>query len=97
MARTEDFQDGAARVREPQFKSVQQQHNGNFRAMSVLDVPGSIPNQNGLGREDLQRRIMGYQDTVSGRSQSTFDQELWLHNPESAPAVRRKMTNGSTE
>ena len=85
MARSKDFADGAERVRQPQFKSIQQQHNANFRALSVLDTPSVIPNQNGMGEQDLQRRIMGNRSSSSGRSQSTFDRQIWLTNPDTAP------------
>jgi hypothetical protein len=82
MTRSEDFADGAERVRQPQFKSVQQQHNANFRAMSVLDTPYSIPNQNGMGTSDLQRRMIGFRDAATGRSDSTYDKQIWLGHPE---------------
>lgn len=80
MARSEDFEGGAASVREPQFKSVQQQHGENFRALSVLETPTVIPNQNGLGAADLERRKMGRSESSAGTSSSTFDQQLWLRN-----------------
>lgn len=97
MTRSEDFEGGAASVREPQFKSVQQQSNVNFRAMSVLDTPLVIPNQNGLGENDLQRKIMGRTESTSGRSQGTFDQQLWLHHTMSRRDLEQKrMTNGSS-
>lgn len=84
MARSEDFQSGADSVRSPQFTSIQQQHSANFRAMSVLDTPSVIPNQNGIGAQDLQRKIMGVRDSGSGRAQSTSDSQVWLTNPETA-------------
>ncbi len=80
MARSEDFAGGAASVREPQFKSVQQQSNANFRALSVLDTPSVIPNQNGMGANDLERRKMGRTDSVAGRSPETYSQQMWLHH-----------------
>jgi hypothetical protein len=83
MARTEDFQGGADSVRQPQYQTVQSQHNRNFQAMSVLDTPGVIPNQNGMGQNDLRRRIMGFRDSISGTAESTFDKRLWLSNPNS--------------
>lgn len=82
MARSEDFAGGAEEVRQPQFRSVQQQHNANFHALSVLDLPSSLPNQNGMGQQDLQRRMMGFTESVSGRATSTFDKQLWMHNSE---------------
>lgn len=84
MARSEDFAGGADAAREPQFKTVQSQHNANFHGMSVLDTPYTIPNQNGMGSADLQRRIMGFHESVSGQSESTFDQSIWLRTPENA-------------
>ncbi len=92
MARSVDFQSGADSVRSPQFKSVQQQHGVNFRAMSVLDTPAVIPNQNGIGAQDLQRKIMGVRDSGSGRSQSTSDSQIWLTNPDTAH--RKDQSNG---
>jgi hypothetical protein len=83
MARSEDFAGGAEEVRQPQFQSVQQQHNRNYQAMSVLDTPGIIPNQNGLGAADLERRKLGRTESVSGRSAETFDRQLWLQSAES--------------
>lgn len=95
MARTEEFADGAARVKQPQFQSVQQQANEKFAALSVLDTPLVIPNQNGLGKDDLQRKIMGRTETVSGRSKTTFDDQLWLHHQMSRrDQVRKKAENG---
>lgn len=82
MARSEEFAGGAEEVRQPQFRSVQTQHNANFHALSVLDLPSSLPNQNGMGQQDLQRRMMGVTDSVSGRSTDTFDKQLWMHHPE---------------
>lgn len=96
MTRSEDFQGGADGAREPQFKSVQTQHNANFRGMSVLDTPNVIPNQNGLGTADLQRRIMGFHESISGRSEGTFDKQIWLRTPETAQRdFREKERNGS--
>lgn len=80
MARSEEFAGGAEEVRQPQFKSVQQMSNRNFQAMSVLDTPMVIPNQNGMGKGDLERRMMGRNDSSSGRSPETFDKQLWLHH-----------------
>jgi hypothetical protein len=82
MARSEDFQSGADSVRQPQFESIQQQGNRNFRAMSVLDTPSVIPNQNGMGTGDLQRRMIGFRDSATGRSESTYDKQIWLSHPE---------------
>lgn len=95
MARTEEFDDGAAKVRQPQFASVQQQANRNFQALSVLDTPNIIPNQNGLGEDDLQRKIVGRTETPSGRSKATFDRQLWLHHQMARrDQLQRTMTNG---
>jgi hypothetical protein len=85
MARSEDFAGGAEEVRQPQFQSVQQQHNRNFRAMSVLDTPSVIPNQNGMGTSDLQRRMIGFRDSATGRSESTYDKQIWLSHPDETP------------
>lgn len=90
MARTEDFADGAERVRNPQFQSVQQQANRNFLAISVLD--NVMPNQNGMGSQDLQRRLVGSQNSATGRSESTFDRQLWLRHPDTA--YRKEQTSG---
>lgn len=89
MTRSEDFADGAERVRQPQFSSVQQQHNRNFQPMSVLDTPSVIPNQNGMGAGDLQRRMIGFKDSATGRSESTYDKQIWLSHPDSAPRKDR--------
>lgn len=80
MARTEDFNDGFDKVRTPQFESIQQQSNRNYAATSVLD--NIIPNQNGMGASDLQRRLVGSQGSPVGRAESTFDKQLWLRHPE---------------
>jgi hypothetical protein len=90
MTRSEDFADGAERVRQPQFQSVQTQHNANFRAMSVLDTPYAIPNQNGMGQQDLQRRMIGFRDAATGRSEGTYDQQIWLSHPDTSPRARKK-------
>lgn len=82
MARSEEFGEGFAKVREPQFKSVQQQSNRNFQATSVLD--NVMPNQNGMGSQDLERRMVGSQGPTVGRSQETFDKQLWLRHPDTA-------------
>jgi hypothetical protein len=95
MARSEEFTSGADSVRQPQFQSVQQQHNRNFRAMSVLDTPAVIPNQNGMGSSDLQRRMIGFRDSATGRSESTYDKQIWLSHPHETPLNdARNKTNG---
>lgn len=96
MARTEEFNGGADSVRQPQFTSVQQQHNRNFRALSVLDTPSVKPNQNGLGTADLQRRMIGFRDSATGRSDSTYDQQIWLSHPTETPLndARKKASDG---
>ena len=81
MTRTEDFAGGVEGARAPQFSTIQSQHARNFQAMSVLDLPHALPNQNGLGAADLQRRRMGQIGSVSGRSQSTVDDQLWIRAP----------------
>lgn len=91
MDRSAEFSDGAERVRTPQFESVQQQHNRNYLATSVLDQV--MPTQNGLGAQDLQRRIVGGQGSASGQAQSTFDKRLWLRTPE--PAARSRRIEGN--
>lgn len=80
MDRSEEFNDGAEKVRSPTFQSVQQQSNRRFTPMSVLD--NVIPNQNGMAQNDLQRRMTGSQGSPSGRSTATFDRQLWLRHPE---------------
>jgi hypothetical protein len=90
MARSEDFAEGSERARRPQFQSVQQMSNRNFQAISVLD--NVIPNPNGMGQPDLQRRLVGSQGSASGRAQSTFDRQLWLKHPE--PANRTRTLEG---
>lgn len=92
MARSEEFQSGADSVRSPQFSSVQQQGNRNFRALSVLDTPNVIPNQNGMGASDLQRKIMGQRSSASGSTKSTQDSQIWLTSPETAH--RKDQSNG---
>ena len=87
MARTEDFADGYAQVREPQFKSVQQQSNRNFQALSVLD--NIQPNPNGMGAQDFQRRLVGSQGSPVGRSTETFDRQLWLRHQEPSQRIKR--------
>lgn len=84
MARSEEFASGAEEVRQPQFKSVQQMHNDHARATSVLTVPGHLPNQNGMGTADRQRRLMGFRESASGMADSTYDQRLWMDRPTDA-------------
>lgn len=86
MARQENFSDGYERVREPRFESIQQQGNRNFQATSVLD--NIMPNQNGIGTSDLQRRMMGIQSSAIGSAESTFDKRLWISHRE--PSNRAK-------
>lgn len=95
MTRTEEFSNGAERVRSPQFETVQSQHNRNFQPASVLDTPYAIPNQNGMGQQDLQRRMIGFRDAASGRAQSTYDQQIWLKHPDTSPRTRKKDDDGS--
>lgn len=87
MARSEDFAGGFESVRSPQFQSVQQQANRNFQAISVLD--NITPNQNGMGSADLQRQMVGVKDSASGRSEDTFDRQLWLRHQEPSNRIRR--------
>lgn len=79
--RREDFDSAAESVRSPQFKSVQQQSNDRWQAMSILDLPSSLPNQNGMGAADLQRRMMGVPQSPIGSADSTYDRRLWLRSP----------------
>lgn len=81
MARSDEFAGGAEGARAPQFATIQSQHARNFQAMSVLDLPHALPNQNGMGQADLQRRRMGLAGSVSGRSQSTVDDQMWIRSP----------------
>lgn len=92
-ARSEDFAGGFESVREPQFRSVQQIHNDNYRATSVLD--NLTPNQNGMGAQDLQRRLVGSQGAATGRSSETFDKQLWLRHQE--PSQRAKRLEGQQD
>lgn len=87
MTRSEDFAGGFESVRQPQFKSVQQQHAQNFQALSVLD--NIQPNQNGMGVRDLQRRMVGVTDSAVGRSDATFDRQLWLRHREPSQRIER--------
>ncbi len=80
MARTEEFNSGNESARFPVFQSVQQQSNRNFTATSVLD--NVIPNQNGMGQADLERRLVGSQGSPVGRSETTFNRQLWLRHRE---------------
>lgn len=95
MARSEDFADGAERVRQPQFTSIQQQHNANFKAMSILDTPYIIPNQNGMGASDLQRKMIGFQGGATGRSDETYDKQIWLNHRENTTRTRKQDDNGA--
>lgn len=79
--------DGFEKVRQPEFRSVQQQHNVNFQATSVLD--NVMPNQNGMGQQDLQRRLVGSQGPATGRSSETFDRQLWLRHKEPSQRIKR--------
>lgn len=97
MARSEEFVDGAEQVRQPRFTSVQQQANHNFQALSVLDTPYVIPNQNGLGRDDLQRKTVGRTSSPSGRSKDTFDQQLWLGRDRQEVQRRTVASNGESQ
>lgn len=81
MARSEDFAGGVEAARTPQFSTIQSQHARNFQAMSVLDLPHVLPNQNGMGQADLQRRRMGLSESGAGRSQSTVDDQMWIRSP----------------
>lgn len=95
-SRSEEMVGGYDSARNPQFESVQQQANRNFHALSVLD--NIIPNPNGLGSPDYQRRLYGSRSSASGRSQATFDRQLWLHHPEPNVSVtqrqREEASNG---
>jgi hypothetical protein len=92
MARSEEFAEGYESVRRPQFQSVQQQSNRHFTPMSVLD--NIIPNQNGMGTQDLQRRMVGSTGGAVGRSQATFDRQLWLRHPEPTARNFERQENG---
>ena len=89
MLRSEEFEDGADRVREPQFESVQQQAARNYQQTSVLD--NLRPNPNGMAQPDYQRRLMGINSSQTGLSDTTFDKRLWLRNRE--PTLRSETLN----
>ncbi len=75
--RSADFNDGSERVREPQFYS-KQQVGGAYRATSVLD--SVLPPANGLANLDNQRRLYGFNESALGRSETTFDKELFIRD-----------------
>ena len=93
MTRSEDFSDGYERVRSPQFESIQQQHNRNYMATSVLD--NLMPNSNGMGSQDFQRALVGKQQSAMGTSQSTWDTQLWLSHKEPSNRAKRLNKDGS--
>lgn len=90
MTRSEDFASGYETVRNPQFETVQSQHARNYQATSVLD--NLMPNQNGMGAQDLQRKLVGSQGPMVGRSVETYDRQLWLRHQE--PSQRIKHLEG---
>lgn len=82
---------GAANAQAPQFQTVQAQHNRNFRAQSVLDMPLILPNQNGMGVADLQRRKMGLNVSSTGQSDTTFEDQIWVKSqPQDLSRKNRK-------
>ena len=93
MTRSEDFSDGYERVRSPQFESIQQQHNRNYMATSVLD--NIMPNANGMGAQDFQRHLVGRTGSPMGTSQSTWDTQLWLSHKEPSNRVKRTQKDRS--
>lgn len=90
MARSEEFSGGYSAAQSPQYRSVQQQHNRNYQKLSVLD--NLMPNQNGMGASDLQRRLVGISHSGSGTSKNTFDKSLWIEKHQELN--REKNTEG---
>jgi hypothetical protein len=75
--RTAAMVDGAERVREPQFRTVQQAP-GRYVRTSVLD--NLQPSGNGVSALDRQRLLLGVNKSAIGQSDDTFDKGLWLRN-----------------
>ncbi len=87
MARTEEFDDGALKVRQPSFRTVQAAGGPrSYEKLSVLD--SNMPNQNGTDTAGLERKKMGIQHSAVGTSTSTFDQRLWIRNTEQFSRAR---------
>lgn len=73
--RSMEFNDSAAKVRSPQFRTLQNSV-GNYRRTSILD--NLMPSRVGLGTQDYERAKLGIGRSSSGQSESTFDKGLWL-------------------
>lgn len=73
--RSAQFNDSAATVRSPKFRTLQNSV-ANYRRTSILD--NLMPSKNALGTQDYERAKLGVPRSSSGQSESTFDKGLWL-------------------
>ena len=85
--RAANFNDGSEHVREPQF-FTQQRVTGGYRPTSVMD--NVLPNPNGASQRDNQRRIIGFNESVLGQSEATFDKALWLREKKNPVAINNR-------
>jgi hypothetical protein len=77
--RSQEFQEAATRVRQPQFRTLQNAVGGGlrtYRRTSLLD--NLQPSRNALGSMDWERAKLGVPKSPIGQSDSTFDKSLWL-------------------
>lgn len=82
--RTADFSGGSELAREPQIYNLQKP-TSLYEPTSVFD--NVVPNPNGVSQQDLQRTLVGFDESPLGRSQSTYERGLWLRDSQ------RSLTN----
>ena len=61
---------------------------GNYRRTSVLD--NLQPSGNGMSSPDRERLLMNISGSALGRSESTFDQSLWLRSERPASMYKNE-------
>lgn len=87
--RTAQMIDGAERVREPEFRTMQQVGFG-YRKTSVLD--NLQPSGNGMSGLDKQRQMFGIRSL--GQGEETADKSMWLKNPSNPSLYNTNLSFG---
>lgn len=82
--RTADFSDASDFARDNTLTSLQKPSRV-YEPTSVYD--NVVPNPNGISQQDLQRQMVGFDESPLGRSQSTYERGLWLRDSQ------RSLTN----
>lgn len=86
MDRSEEFGGGVEGARNPQFFSVQQQHDRNYHPTSVASQ--LRPGQNGQADADYERKLINVPRSPIGMGSETYDKGLWMRGETREPSQK---------